>query len=69
MGAKATVCCSLDTNCIFISGLCANRGDRNNCGPAIENGTQPINVLSPGTMDLEIVHPYVYSISLRGFTQ
>ena len=65
IGAKATVSCSLGTNCIVIPGLCANQGDHSNHGPAIENGTKPIPVLSPGTTELEIVHPYVYSISLR----
>ena len=39
--------------------MLANRGD--NHGPAIENRTN--HMLSPGTTNLEIVHPYVYSIS------
>ena len=28
------------TNCIFLPGLHANRGDHSNRGPAIENGTK-----------------------------
>ena len=55
IGAKASVNCSLGTNCIFIPGLCGNQGY--NCGPALETG-QSSKMLSPGTTDLEIVHPY-----------
>ena len=53
IGAKTTISCSLGTNCIFIPGLCANRGD--NCDPAIETGQSTEQMLSPGTTDLETV--------------
>ena len=62
------ICCSFFCTSSVepkLIGLCANWSDHNNHGPAIENRTKPIHMLSPGTTDLEIVHPYVYTISLR----
>ena len=64
IGANATVSCSLGTNCIFIPGCVLI-----DVIIVIVVLLCRKWVLSPGTTDLEIVHPYVYSMFSKGFAQ